>query len=370
MLDIERKKYNEFDVNLQTLKEAKKLGLSLSEYLEKVDPSEQYDNALGELNALERQLYKKGIVLSHNPSKGLVPTKLSTIFDSDDTGLRLLFAEYVYAKAKETLFTADRYNLGRIVANTRYIDGAVAEVLSIDYSNIEDKPKFILTPGAEIPTVVISWGTEVVRLAKSGVAFEFTDEFVRRARIDMVSKLMERMSISDKRKHFNYAVKEGLFNGTTVENVSAYGVAAGSYIDYQAWLKWLNSFGEYTCDVVFADINSALKIVLMDKPNLAPGDVLNALMAAKANNEPYVSNVSNLQKSPEIMIIDDGVLPANTIVGIDSRFALEHLIENGSELQALESFARKGVKVLTVSLYDGYTKFMPDAVKSLNIYGA
>ncbi len=358
-------KYKEIKVDLALVEEAKKKNYTVSEYLEQLDPSYKYDNELGKLTAIERQFVKYGIYTKSG--EGYRATKLSVF--NDDTTHRILFAEYVINQARvKPFFDADKYNIEALLALTRYVDSNSVRQLKIDLSSLEDGAKSKVAPAAEIPTVSVDWSEESVSLSKAGVAIEFSYEFMRRASLDLVSLVLSAINVFDRKKTFNYLV--GLFvNGATTENVGAYdsSLAVGDYISYEAYLKWLNSFGIYTPNVVLADINSAIKLVTMQRPNIAPADVLTLLLEAKADNRPYIVNGGNIAKSPAIYIVDDGVLPADTIVGADTRFCFERVIEVGSDLNEYTKFIKKQTEVFTATVNEGFVPVFTDARKALVI---
>lgn len=113
--------------------------------------------------------------------------------------------------------------------------------------------------------------------------------------------------------------------------------ATGGVVTQKAWVKYLfNKRRQRTIDYIMCDIDTALKI---DGRTGRP-----TVYTANDPNYPYnsIANPLNLSiQNVKVFIVDVGVIAADTIVGIDSRYAIRRVRNSEAEYQAAEEFVMK-----------------------------
>lgn len=340
----------------------------MSQYLECLDPSSEYTDGLKDLDAFERQLYRHNLFVSPDRAKGIksVPTKYFLV----DEAHRVLFKEYLDRTAQITMFD-DKTDIAKILASTRFINGESAYGVKLDMSEIEANPYFQIGKAAKIPVVGISWQDTEAHLAKKGVGIKWTYEFLRRANIDLIRIMLERIALADKKGTFNYAAGY-LFGGASVTKTVTLDstVTATKPISYLSWLKALSMAGVYTWDKCLATESAALKITTMDRPNIDPSQVMNLLASMKIDSTPFIGNEPNFMTSPEIMIVEDGTFGSGNddkVLLFDSRFALERIVEQGSDIRESQKFIADQTELTVQTINEGFEGIFNDAKMVLHI---
>jgi hypothetical protein len=353
-------------LNSESYKAAREYGLTYSQYLEAIDPSYEYSGGLGELDAFERQLYRHGLATSSD--KGIKPIPAKYFFV--DEAHRIIFKEFLDRTAYTKLFD-DRYNVNDILATTRQIVGESAKGVVLNFDEIDANPYVSIGKGAEIPTVRIGWSDTETYLAKKGVAIEWTYEAIRRFNIDTVRLILERVALADKRNTFMYAAGF-LFDGApltkTIDLDST--VTASNLITYKAWLSFLETAGAYTYDVAIGSKDAVLKVLLMDRPNIDPSQVMSLLNSMNLGNTPKLVNVPNFANEPRFYVVPDGTFGTGNddkLLLFDSRYALERIVEQGSDISETDKFIKKQIEVTVQTLNEGFNVFFDDSRAVLHL---
>jgi len=116
-------------------------------------------------------------------------------------------------------------------------------------------------------------------------------------------------------------------------------VTAAGAVSHLAWVKFLyRNFKTRVIDWVICDLAAAIAIenragkpvIIGDDPNSPRIDALANIV------NPGIQNV-------KIFLVEDGVIPANTVMGLDSRYAIRRIRNSEAEYQAVEQFVlRRG----------------------------
>jgi hypothetical protein len=70
---------------------------------------------------------------------------------------------------------------------------------------------------------------------------------------------------------------------------------------------------------------------------------------------------------PRLLIVDDGVIAANTFVGIDTRFALRRVINISAAYSAVEQFVLRRATAFRVDFGEMTHTLYPDAFKVMTL---
>jgi hypothetical protein len=116
------------------------------------------------------------------------------------------------------------------------------------------------------------------------------------------------------------------------------GAALGT-ITQKAWLKWLSRNRKFRkIDWIACDLDTYLKLeARTGRPSLTAIDTL--LPRVESQATVVNSLLGNVQVMLVDSIADGGPLPANTILGLDSRYALARVRNTSADVTTSEKYA-------------------------------
>lgn len=361
-------------------------GMTLWQYLEVIQPSSSSDN----LTAFERQLQLSGILTKSDPERGLYASTGEYFFQSDRPGSAILFPALLQ---KAALFTKMKQyaDINKLVASTRTISGASSyQSLYIDDSTITSKGgrNFRVDQAGNFPRVKIGWSEAANAVAKHGVQLDWSYEFVRRASIELMTTVVSRIMLQDAIDNFNDAIALAINGDGTAANpaavvktfckstktaganeinldVSNDAIAAGT-IPYEGWLKFIGGMSPYKPNFVAGNLNTLVKFVTMSKPNMDPAEVITTLLEGK--NQGTAKLDQELFPSVTLYLADN--VPTNKLLAVDTQFALERIIELGSDIKEVSKVITNQTEAMVISISDSVSKIFPAAIQVLDFSSA
>lgn len=374
-------------LSLDLYKQACDLGMTFWQYLEVIQPTKPGET----LTAFERQLQQSGIILHSDADKGLYSSTGEYFFQSDRPGSAILFPVLLqktalWAKLKQIP------DINKIVATTRTIAGSSSyQSLLINDSEITGASasgrRFRVNARGEFPTVKIGWSETANAVTKHGVKLDWTYEFVRRASIELMTTVVSRIMIQDQVELFNEAISIAISGDGTLANPAATvkkfrttGAAgpndiildvatAAKVISYEGYLKWISGFQPYTPNVVVGSVATLIKLILMAKPNVDPLAIITSLQEAKSQGTAAM-DPSLQQLFPNVQLYPSTSVPDDMLLGIDTQFALERVIELGSDITEVERVIKNQTEAMVISISDNVSKIFKDAVQVLDFTAA
>jgi len=356
--------------------------MSLSQYLERVNPSASDDK----LDAFERQLQRFGIVTKSIPEKGIYASTVEDFLkasadynyadnqplQTDVPESRILFPEFVSRVARMALLKDQDYDVNNLLATTRTIQGTTYKELWIDtkagQSDQVDRDQYAMGRVGEFgtfPRVQIAWEESAKSVYKRGVQIDMSYEFQREATIDILSIVISRIMLTQSMDLFKKAMAIG-FNGTTVTESSSLDAAAtGGKITYTAWLKWTASFRPYHCSVYYCSLDTALKIIMMEKPDVDPVAMMAALKQGPVGQNIQVSR--GMWENVTIFPMTDGTIPEDHVFTLDKQYALERVIQAGTDIQESERIITQQFDSVVISISDEISRIFNDATFVLKL---
>lgn len=381
------------DVPMQTAEQGLTLykqsidaGMTFWQYLEMIQPSKPTDN----LSAFERQLQLNGLIVKSNNDLGLYSSPGEYFFQSDRPGSAILFPVLLQKTALWTKLKAF-VDINKIVATTRTITGTSAYMsLSIDDSAITGPiaatahgRRFRVDQRGNFPAVSIGWSEKTNAVTKHGVQLNWTYEFVRRASIELMQTVVARIMLQDQLELFNEAVNvlingDGSANppcvvktlkktaaGATANQIVTTATAAGE-LTYETWLKFIGGTRPYTFDAVFGNLATLVKFVTMQRPTMDPAEVITNLLEAK--NQGTAKLDTPLFPNTTLYLAD--AMPDDKLLGVDTSFALERVIELGSDLKEVERVIQNQTEAMVISISDNVSKIFNEAAQLLDFAAA
>lgn len=348
--------------------------MTFSQYLERINPSKEGDK----LDAFERQLKRYGIVTKSQPEKGIYASTIEQFLKASEnyadnqplqTGVpasTILFPEFISKVARMSLISNQDYDVNMLLSTTRVIAQSTYKELWIDMvpgqQTQPDMDKYAMGRVGEFgtfPRVAIEWAETAKSVFKRGVQIDMSYEFQREATMDILSIVISRIMLSQSRSLFTKAMDKAFTGATVVESDSLDATATGNVITYEAWLKWTASFDVYNCNVYYMSLNTAIKVIMMEKPDIDPVAMMATLKQGPVSQSIQVAR--GLWKDVTIFPFTDTTLPEDYILTFDKNYALERVIQAGTDIQETERIITQQFDSIVISIADEISIIFDDS---------
>ena len=349
--------------------------MTFSQYLERINPSKDGET----LDAFERQLKRFGIVTKSQPEKGIYASTVEQFLIASETyannqplqtgvpASTILFPEFISRIARMSLLSNTDYDVNNLLSTTRVINTSTYKELWIDMtpgqgSEQPDDTKYEMGRVGEFgtfPRVQITWAETAKTVYKRGVQIDMSYEFQREASMDILSIVISRIMLSQSRSLFFKALDKAYNGATVVESDSLDAAATAGAITYEAWLKWTASFDVYTCSTYYMSLNTALKVIMMEKPDVDPVAMMAALKQGPVGQSIQIAR--GLWKDVTIFPLLDGTLPEDYILTFDKEYTLERVIQAGTDIQETERIITQQFDSVVISIADEISLIFDDS---------
>lgn len=371
-------------------------GVNLSVFLEAQDPSSGYRDGS---DAFERLLEAGGIRTVSRPSAGIYASEMDAF--SRSPAHRSLMPELICrtwrsvqfggSASTRALYTsgddlagssmrpwadsgsvgitspvAPPFALSDIVAMTTPVSGAAYRKVYLDTTATSTRRRRVVE-GTDIPLGKLTTAEHTINLHKYAGGLKATYEALRRSRIDKVRLWLAQEALRNEIDKISEAINV-LVSGDGNSSTAADAYQAQTDFDSTATGKTMTLKAYWRFKLKFAPIFRMTHIVG------AEADIAKlALLNIGSSTVPvYFGNTAT---SPDTRIIlADGVVagitadvPADKLVGIDARQALERVVETGSNIEEIERWAQSQAQILTISEVEGWAVLTQGAVKTLEL---
>ena len=325
-------------------------GMSFTQVLESLDPSENYrGTALEGTDAFQRQLKRFGI-----RAKGAGSSPVEKFFRTMDSAV--LFPEYIARTVRQGMEENDI--LPDITATTTVIDSM--DYRSI-YSNPTDSDKELkeVEEGAAIPETEVKTKEHLVRLSKRGRMLVASYEAIRFQKLDLFGVMLRQIGAHIQKQQLADAVNV-LINGDGNDN-AAVQYAIGSdpisgtagNLGYDQLVEFWGQFDPYTMNTILCSTGTMTK--LLKVPELQnPMTGLNFQGTGKLSTPLG----AKLHKTSAVA---DGV-----IIGLDNRYALEQVCA-GDVLVEYDKLIDRQLERAAITTISGFGKICDGAAAVLNV---
>jgi hypothetical protein len=207
---------------------------------------------------------------------------------------------------------------------------------------------------------------EAKKIPTFAIGLEMTDEALKATTLDFVTLSLQRQVEVERDARVEGYIS-ALVSGDADHGQSALGsvtsdslhaaTAAGA-LSHTAWMKFLYR-NRRTRQVshIICDFATAMKIENREnKPTVSTDDP----------NSPRIDTLTNMlnpgaASSVKLFLVDDGVVAADTIVALDSRYAIRRVRNSEAEYQAAEEFVMKRMKALRFDFGEVVYRMFDDA---------
>ena len=325
-------------------------GMSFTQVLESLDPSENYrGTALEGTDAFQRQLKRFGI-----KAKGAGSSPVEKFFRTMDSAV--LFPEYIARTVRQGMEENDI--LPSIVSTTTVID-------SMDYRSIysvpteEDKVLMGVEEGGEIPTTEVKTKEHLVSLSKRGRMLVASYEAIRFQKLDLFGVMLRQIGAFMQKQQLAEALNV-LINGDGNDNAAVqYSVGTSpisgtaGQLEYGQLVEFWGQFDPYTMNTILCSTGTTtdiLKIPEMQNP------------VAGLNFQ----GTGKLGTPLGAQLLRTSVMPDGMLVGLDNRFALEHICA-GDVLVEYDKLIDCQLERAAITTISGFGKICADAAAVLNV---
>ncbi len=305
-------------------------GKSFIQALEELDPSANYENsALSGLDAYERQLKRFDIKVS-----GSNCDKVAKFFTSTESAV--LFPEFVSRALKQGM--ADSI-LEKIVAVKTVSASRTYRGFTVSET---DSYSTVTTQGTSLPVTSINEASDTTVLDKLGRLVSTSYEAVMNQAIDAYALTLRAIG----KKLANAVTGKAitvLTTGTTPSNIT------GSSLAYSDIASLYGSFSDFDMDTVIVSPAVSAEILSMS-----------------AMEDCHFDSDGTVRFPFGAKMVTSSSVDDETIIGIDSEYALE-MISTTDIILETDKMIDKQLDCVAVSVFAGFRKLMPQAVKVLSI---
>ena len=325
-------------------------GMSFTQVLESLDPSENYrGTALEGTDAFQRQLKRFGI-----RAKGAGSSPVEKFFRTMDSAV--LFPEYIARTVRQGMEENDI--LPAITATTTVID-------SMDYRSIysnpadEDKELKDVAEGAAIPETEVKTKEHLVSLTKRGRMLVASYEAIRFQKLDLFSVMLRQIGAYIQKQQLQDAVNV-LINGDGNDNAAIQYTIGSDPISgtkgtlgYDQMVEFWGQFDPYTMNTILCSTGTMTKMLkIPELQNPATG------LNFQATGKLTTPLGAQLHKTSAVA---DGV-----IIGLDNRYALE-LVRAGDVLVEYDKLIDRQLERAAITSISGFGKICDGAAAVLNV---
>ena len=323
-------------------------GMNFTQVLESLDPSENYrGTALEGTDAFQRQLKRFGIRV-----KGAGSSTVEKFFATTDSAV--LFPEYIARTVRQGV--EENNILPSIVATTTRIEGMDYRSIFSTAGNAELKLETV-EEGTAIPETAIKTRSRLVNLKKRGRMLVASYEALRFQRLDLFGIMLRQIGNYIQNQQMKDAISllsdvSDEYNPTMCYSLGNEPIS-GTYgqLEYVNLVEFWNEFDPYTMNMMLCDSQAAVKV--MKLPELQnPQTGINFAGTGKFGTPLGAQMVKT------------SYLPANTILGFDNRYALEHVC-CGDVLVEYDKLIDRQLERAAITTISGFSKIFDDATKVL-----
>ena len=371
----------EVEITLADYQAAADAGLSLSEHLARTYPVNVEHGSV-----LEQAMASSGMFLRHDPGTGLRPPTMKEVFNGTaginvaavrgdgserhEPAGRLLYPEIVMQAIQSELTESfgDFLNgFNSMIALTATVTGPTFDQPVIDVQAPRNSEAQPIGQGAEPAVMVhISVANRTYRVPTKSIGLEITDQALQASTLDLVNLAMTAQARQERVRMVEEQIRgmvqgdadwgEKPITGRKAKDFDSSITQAGQ-ITHKAWIHFLrNDYRKRSLSGLMMDLDTAMAIeARMGKPTVETDDPRSPRIDA-------LFNIDNLGlPRPRILLLDTPVLGANTIVGVDSRYAIRRVINVSAAYSAIEQFVMRRAVGFRVDYGEISHKLYPDA---------
>jgi hypothetical protein len=381
---------NQVQLDVSMYREAGERGQSFRQFVNAKFPTNQAKTG----TAFEQFCASSGILLRNDPRTG---QRASTVHEmATGTGpqmeaaavtkeavpaSRILFPAAVLGLVEDRLavdLTQTDTVFNGLVAYEESINGERVEQPVINYSAAgANQPQGIAQLAMPASMITITAADVAYKIPVFSQGIEVSDQAARVTTIDFVALTLARtfaLQANQRAQGYMLALKDGDVDnndgslsslGFASTSTSFDAAATGGVLTQKAWMSWMTQFPEKrVIDVIVTDLATAIKIEgRLGKPIITQDDP----------NSPRIDtnmSVLNPQWAPRVkvfLVTAGSGWPANTVMGIDSRYAIRRIRSLTASFQSTEAFITKRSTISRFDFGEIVNRMFPEAFSLLTV---
>ena len=352
------------DDKLGLYRQANAKGLTVSQYLEELDPSHEYNDGL---DAFQRQLRRFNILTKSIPEKGIWASKVEAFYMADDAAATpILFPEYVNRVARQALMEDSILN--EMVAIRTPIDSNAYRSIYITQDATKTTKKRV-TQGSDFPVAEMTTSENTIKIYKYGRRLKTTYEAIRRMRLDLfalhIQAIMKQADV-DRATDAYTVLKDGDGNTNAATNYNKTDLQTGlasAALTYSGWLAYMFKFYPHKMTNIIAGDTELIELLTVDAPNIDPLKLIQMLKFGGTGQGGTMSQ--NIFNDYRIIYLPDAT--ANVLLGYDKQYGLEMVTEIGSDIIESQRLIANQWEEIVISEVNGFAIFLPLSRRTLTL---
>lgn len=369
---------------------ASERGLTLSQYLTQAhgDKTDEvkYGSVIGQFMA------SAGMFLGEDTLTGLrPPTMKAVISEGIQIGAitrndgssnttpsgRLLFPEIIMRTIESQLRVSnDDFLMGweKCIAQTTSINGPKFEQPVINVTapeGVAANPIAQLAPPDTLVSITVSEYSR--NITTKSIGLMISDQAQQATTLDLVTLILGAHARGERVRNVEEHIA-GIISGDTDRGMSALPtfkaptldatIVASGVITHKAWVKYLRqNYRKLSINRILTTLDVAMAIeARTGKP------VDSTRYVAEGSNFAVDMTVDNLSvASPPILIVADGVVAANTIVGLDTRYGIRRVINAQAQYSAIEQYLMRRATAFRIDYGEYSHRLYDDAFSVMTL---
>ena len=379
----------EVDFHAKEYETAGSMGLTLSQYLTQkhgnLTDEVKYGSVVGQFMA------SAGMFLGEDYATGIRPPtmkavvtdgiQMSAITRNDGSqnntpSGRLLFPEIIMRTIESELRESkDDFLNGweNMIAQTASINGQKFEQPIINVKAPEAQGANPISQLAEPDALVSITVSEVSRsITTKSIGLIISDQAQQATTLDLVSLILSAHARGERVRNVEEHIS-GIVSGDVDRGMSALptfqaktldaGLTTLGDLSHTAWIKYLRqNYRKMSINRILTTLDTALAI------EARTGKPMRDTVFVGEGNFPIDMNVDNLSiNAPSVLIVDDGVIAADTIVGIDSRYAIRRVINAQASYSAIEQYLMRRASAFRIDYGEYSHRLYDDAFSVMDL---
>ena len=378
-------------VNVLDYKIAADKGMSLSQHIN--SKVKDYDASRG--TPFEQMMASAGMFIRPSETTGIKSPTMKQVMDGGLSGMnvgsivrpdgsdgtpsgRLLFPEIVL-QIIESELTEDKSDFvegyNQMVGQTISVTSPKVEqpILNTSGPRAADQasqPIAQLAEPAVMVSVTVSDTTR--RIPTKSIGLTISDEALQATTLDLVGLAMTHQAREERIRIIEGNIANMVNGDTDLGETALSGVnadtfdgtiAADGVLTQLAWIKYLRAqYQKRTITHIMCDVDTALAIEgRSGKPTINGDDP----------NSPRIDTLFSVENlgltAPRILLLDTAILGANTIVGLDSRYAIRRVINVNAAYSAIEQYVMRRATGFRVDYGEISHKLFTDAWSRMDL---
>lgn len=379
----------DLDIDVTAYREAGERGLSLSQLLEQKYPS---DPARG--STFEQCMQSANLLLRNDPKTGLRASTMKEVLDGgvqvnmgaitrndgadrNSVAGRMLFPEVIMQIIESELSESEEVFLGgynRMIATTAFVtsprvDQPIIDVTAPRGDEYRSQPIAQLAEPAALISITV--GSKAFNIPTKSIGLTISDQALQATTLDLVGIAVTQQARQERIRMVLEQLSAMIsgdtdFNETALSSIAQTSLdtsAATGTMTQKAWIHYLwDNYKKMNITNIICDLDTAMKIENRTGKPVITGD---------NPNSPRIDTLFTLENlgipTPHILPVDTTVSGADTIIGLDRRFAIRRVVNVSAAYSAIEAYVMRRATSFRTDYGEMAQKLMTDAWSVMTI---